>query len=66
MGWSHWHVFTGDMSWQPAWPAPSLETACGYSTSPMMDVEEMEITLEPPASPCRRCLALVARAEAAR
>ncbi len=59
-------MFTGDMSWHPDWPAPSLETVCGYATSPMMDVEEMEIALEPPISPCRRCLAMAGRPEAAR
>jgi hypothetical protein len=59
-------MFTGDMTWHPAWPAPSLETLCGYATSPMMHVEEMEIALEPPTAPCRRCLAMAGRPEAAR
>ncbi len=62
-GWTgdQWHLFTGDMTWRPTWPEPSLEAACGYATGSPTHAEQIRATDREPAAPCQRCLALAGR-----
>jgi hypothetical protein len=51
-----WHRFTGDADWKLGWPGPSLRTECGYSTGPLMPLDDLRVERSEPDQPCRHCL----------
>ena len=61
-GWatSRWHLFTGDVVWRLPWPGPSLETVCGYSTGPLVQLDDLNVQASEPTASCLNCLSRAA------